>query len=213
MAAFAAFIFFGSSIWRPNSLEISSTQGRPQISVAVVITGRAPVAAAISFARELAPPRWPERRLMLNCPLSSTTTTAGSRCFAFTRGAMALTAIPVAEIKTTAEDDLKASAAFFLIPAALISSGDTTLAPIEAFAIPFESLSPLAVTQRTIIPFFSARLFNCPYDLFEFRNHYVEELFALRLCRLAGVPPYSARPVFELVLHDERPREGRVLLF
>src|SRR3990167_7766731 len=70
--------------------------GRLFTSVAVVITGFAPIIFAISFARLFAPPRCPERRLITYLPFSSTTTTAGSSALFFKKGAMLLTTMPLA---------------------------------------------------------------------------------------------------------------------
>ena len=80
----------------------SSTANRPLTSVAVVMTGTAPQAAASSRARSLAPPRCPDRIGTAKRPHSSTTTTAGSVALLRQWGAMARTAIPAAPTKISA---------------------------------------------------------------------------------------------------------------
>lgn len=71
----------------------------PRASVAVVRTACPPSSPAISRARSLAPPRWPERMGTANRPSSSTTTTAGSRALLTRWGATDRTAIPAAPTK------------------------------------------------------------------------------------------------------------------
>ena len=70
--------------------------------MAVVTTAVAPTASARRAARRLAPPMWPERRGMTNCPSSSTASTAGSVPLSRTWGAMARTAMPQAPTNTMA---------------------------------------------------------------------------------------------------------------
>ena len=88
----------------------SSTANSPLASVAVVMTATAPQMAAISLARSLPPPRWPETTGTAKRPHSSTATTAGSRALLFRNGATARTAMPTAPTNTSASKAPKASA-------------------------------------------------------------------------------------------------------
>jgi len=87
----------------------TSTENVPLTSVAVVMTGWASMASAISSARLLAPPTCPERSGMTKLPFSSMTMTGGSFSLSRTNGATALTAIPAAPINTSASLSTKAS--------------------------------------------------------------------------------------------------------
>ena len=78
MAAETAFASFMSSMTQPFSVAQVSTENFPFTSVAVVITGTAPIAWAMVFVRPLAPPIWPDKREIAKVPCSSTHTTAGS---------------------------------------------------------------------------------------------------------------------------------------
>ena len=90
--------------WMAQSWAIAqlSMAGMPRTSVAVVITGAAPVFWAISRARSLAPPMWPDRMGITCRPISSMTTTAGSVALSRMSGAMARTAMPHAPMKSSA---------------------------------------------------------------------------------------------------------------
>ena len=92
-------IFSGLHAASPCARAHWSTAKAPFTSVAVVMTAWPPMRAAISRARSLAPPRWPERMGMANCPPSSTTTTAGSVLLCRRWGAMDRTAMPAAPTK------------------------------------------------------------------------------------------------------------------
>ena len=87
-----------------------STAHRPRLSVAVVITGVAPAAAATRVARRLAPPMWPESKETTQWPPSSITSTAGSEVLACTWAAMARTAIPVEPTNSRASSEEKCEA-------------------------------------------------------------------------------------------------------
>ena len=89
---------------RASPLEAAntSTAKSPFTSVAVVITGTAPMHPLIRSARALAPPTWPDRIGIEKRPPSSTTTTGGSVILSFINGAMARTAIPAAPTNTMA---------------------------------------------------------------------------------------------------------------
>ncbi len=71
-------------------------------SVAVVITGTAPVFFAIWFARSFAPPICPDKIGMTYFPFSSITSTGTSCSLSVRCGATALTAIPQAPINNKA---------------------------------------------------------------------------------------------------------------
>src|SRR3972149_189505 len=114
MAEFTILIFLKSSIARLNFFAISSMHGRLFTSVAVVMTGFAPIILAILFARLLAPPKCPERRLITYLPFSSITTTAGSSALFFKKGAMLLTTMPLAMMNTRPSDFPNACPTWFL---------------------------------------------------------------------------------------------------
>ena len=95
-------------IRRPFSLAKRSTENASFMSVAVVMTGCAPVAAAISSASSFAPPTCPERTGITKLPCSSITMTGGSLSLSRTNGATVLTAIPAAPTKTSASPSLNA---------------------------------------------------------------------------------------------------------
>src|SRR3990172_777535 len=213
MAEFTAFIFFGSSITSEKPSARSSTEGRFQMSVAVVITGVALIAFATLSARRFAPPMWPERRLMTNLPRSSTATIAGSRCLPFKSGATHLMAIPTAEIKTRASKRQNALDASFLRSPFTSLDGSKISTDSSAQAIFPERASPLSVSANTAVFPSLPGPFKPACHLFELIDHRVEKAFAFFSGRLSRVSPYSARPVLELVLYDERPREIRVFLF
>ena len=101
-AADTAFAAARSTRWRFCALAQRSTAKRPLTSVAVEMAAWPPVRAAIRRAKSLPPPTWPERSGTAKCPASSTDTTAGSVNLSFTKGAMARTAIPAAEMNTNA---------------------------------------------------------------------------------------------------------------
>ena len=86
-----------------------SAAGTPRRSVAVVMTGIAPVLAASSTLSAFAPPIWPERTGMMCRPSSSMTSTAGSVVLSFTCGAIALTAMPQAPMYKSASAQSKLS--------------------------------------------------------------------------------------------------------
>ena len=93
---------FSEEILMPFLTAKVSTENFPLRSVAVVTIDSAPVPSAILCVSWLQPPMWPERRAMAHLPCSSMHTTAGSESLLFTNGAMCLTAIPVAPMKTMA---------------------------------------------------------------------------------------------------------------
>ena len=84
-----------SEIWQPCSVAQVSAENFPSTSVAVVMTGLAPIFSARRLVMALAPPMWPESREMTKVPPSSITSTAGSVFLSRTQGAMARTAMPV----------------------------------------------------------------------------------------------------------------------
>ena len=102
MAADTALAAARSTSTRFWALAHTSTAKRPLTSVAVETTAWPPVRAAMRFASVLAPPTWPDSRGTAKRPASSTETTAGSVNLSRTWGAMARTAMPVAERKTMA---------------------------------------------------------------------------------------------------------------
>ena len=77
-----------------------STAKTPLASVAVVITGTAPILHDNWLHHSFAPPRCPERRDIRNLPCSSATNTAGSVTLLFMYGARVLTAIAAAHINS-----------------------------------------------------------------------------------------------------------------
>ena len=98
------------AITQSNRLFNVSSAHRPALSLCVVITSRAPVIAAISRVRSLAPPTCPLSTETTFSPILSIQTTAGSSCLSLTYGAIVLTQIPIAPINT------KASKSFQYIP-------------------------------------------------------------------------------------------------
>ena len=84
-----------SEICRPFSAAKTSTAKRPRPSVAVVITGWAPMASASTRLRRFPPPTWPDISEIINLPFSSETRIAGSLNLSLAKGAIHRTAIPV----------------------------------------------------------------------------------------------------------------------
>ena len=89
-------------ILRPFLTANVSTENFPFRSVAVVTIGSAPMPSAILWVSRLQPPMWPESRAIAHLPCSSMQTTAGSLSLLRMKGAMCLTAMPVAPTKTMA---------------------------------------------------------------------------------------------------------------
>lgn len=79
-----------------------STENLPLRSVAVVIIGSDPRRSAIFAVSSLHPPMCPDSRAIAHLPCSSIPTTAGSTVLLLMYGAMYLTAIPMAPMKTIA---------------------------------------------------------------------------------------------------------------
>ena len=124
----------------------SSTANRPLASVAVVITGTAPQAAASRQARSFAPPRWPESSGTAKRPHSSSTTTAGSVALLWQWGAMARTAMPAAPTNTRAS---AAANCWAVHPASVTPPSPQRLTePGQVWASCCASASPLAVKAR-----------------------------------------------------------------
>ena len=89
-------IMTGLTIFILCSAANKSTANIPLVSVAVVITGIAPILSASSLHHSLAPPICPESSEIRNLPLSSATSTAGSVTLLLRYGAIVLTAIAAA---------------------------------------------------------------------------------------------------------------------
>ena len=89
----------------------TSTANNSLMSVAVVITGVAPSAFESVSASAFDPPRCPESSGIANVPFSSSTSTAGSVFLSLTHGAIARTAMPLAQTKISASARAKPSPA------------------------------------------------------------------------------------------------------
>ena len=133
----------------PFSFANTSAGNAPFRSVAVVITGDAPVASAISRASAFAPPMWPESTGMTCSPSSSRTSTGGSSSLSRTKGATERTAIPAAPMKTRASLFLKAAAHTSSRDA--VSGIDLTSCMSRARRSLSASLRPLSVKLKTFI--------------------------------------------------------------
>ena len=117
IAAETFFAVFISDMTKPFSAAHASQENLPAPSVAVVITGCAPISSASFKASAFAPPMWPDNTGMTNFPLSSITMTAGSVVLLFICGAVSRTAMPQAPMNISAS---LCSNSFFISAATLL---------------------------------------------------------------------------------------------
>ena len=101
-AADTAFASGRLAMAQPFCTAHASTEKRPLMSVAVVMTACAPSEAASALASSFAPPIWPESTGITYCPSSSSTSTAGSVALLLRCGATSRTASPTLETKIMA---------------------------------------------------------------------------------------------------------------